>query len=349
MLGRLEELSNLVGISGHEGPVRKRIKELAEPYGEIKVDTMGNLYVHKKGNGPRVMACAHMDEVGMLVTGILDNGLIAYTAGGIDSRVVISKRVIVGRVADDKKPIPGVIGAKAIHLQTKDEFARALPHKELFVDIGAKDKADAEKSVSVGDPITFTTKFERFGDNLVKGKALDDRIGCAILLELLKNDYECDFYAAFTVQEEVGCRGAMAAVYNVEPELALILEGTTANDMPEVDGHKSVTCLGKGPAISFMDGGTIVRTPMFNALKEAAIESGLPWQLRQGTAGGTDGGAIHKALAGCFSGGISVGCRYIHSPVSVASIDDIENAYKLADHFLKTKKFEQVLNCGGAK
>lgn len=345
MLGRLEALSNLNGVSGNEGPVRRYIKEFAAPYAsDMHVDTMGNLYVHKEGKGPRIMVCAHMDEVGMLVTGILDNGLIAYEAGGIDSRVVVSKRVVIGKDA-----VPGVIGAKAIHLQSRDDFARALPHEELFVDIGAKDKTDAERSVSIGDVISFTTQFERLGTDLMKGKALDDRIGCAILLELLKNSYECDFHAVFTVQEEVGLRGAQAAVFRVQPDLALILEGTTANDMSEVDGHRSVTHVGNGPAISFMDRGTIVRAPMLDALKQAAVEAKIPWQLRQGTTGGTDAGAIHKALSGCYAGGISVGCRYIHSPISVASVSDFENAYKLADHFLKTKKFEQVLNNGGAK
>ena len=177
----------------------------------------------------------------------------------------------------------------------------------------------------------------------MKAKALDDRVGCAIALELLKNSYDCDFYAVFTVQEELGLRGAQAAVYNVKPEVALILEGTTANDMPEAEGHQHVTKVGAGPAISFMDGGTIVRPKMFEALKRTAEEAGIPFQIRQGTRGGTDAGAIHKALSGCIAGGISVPCRYIHSPNSVASIRDFENAYKLADSFLKTKKFDEVL------
>lgn len=339
MLGRLETLCNLSGPSGNEGPVRRYIREYAKQYAdETWVDRMGNLYVHKKGSGPKVMVAAHMDEVGMLIWGAMDNGLLIYQQGGIDPRVVVSKRVLVG-----KNEIPGVIGAKAIHLQSQADREHALDHTELFIDIGAKDKADALKYVKPGEGAVFATRFERYGEDRVKSKALDDRVGCAIAMELLKNDYECDFYAAFTVQEEVGIRGAMVTAYNVKPDVALILEGTTANDMPGVESHQHVTRVGSGPALTFMDGGTIVPEKMFNALKKTAREENIPFQLRQGSRGRTDASEIHKALAGCIAGGISVPCRYIHSPNSIASVSDIENAYKLADAFLRTKKFEEVL------
>lgn len=335
----LRQLSNIAGVSGDEGRVRAFIKEAVKPFAlDTRTDAMGNFYAHKPGKGRRVMACAHMDEVGMMVRGVMENGLVAYTASGIDSRVVVSKRVLIG---DDR--VPGVIGAKAIHLQSFADRERVLTHKELFIDIGAKDKEDAEKYVKVGDYVSFDTEFAFFGDGLMKGKALDDRVGCAILIELLKNDYECDFTAVFTVQEELGLRGAHAAAYNVRPELALILEGTTANDMPLSEGHQWVSRVGSGPAISFMDGGTVVRPEMFNALRETAEAAGIPWQMRQGTRGGTDGGIIHKSGAGAITGGISVPCRYIHSPCSVASVSDYENALKLADTFFNTKKFEEVL------
>ncbi len=339
MLERLKELCNLKGVSGNEGPVRAYIKEAVKPYAsEVWTDAMGNLYVHKPGKGRRIMACAHMDEVGMMVRGIRDDGLIVYAQTGLDARVVVSKRVVIG-----PDEVPGVIGAKAIHLQSKEEFSRALKHKDLFVDIGAKDKADAEKYVKQGDYISFTTEFSLFGDGLMKAKALDDRCGCAMLIELLKHDYDCDFTAVFTVQEEVGLRGARAAVYNVQPELALILEGTTANDMPKAEGHEYVTRVGAGPAISVMDGATMVLPRMFNALKAVAKKENISFQLRKGTRGGTDAGAIHKSLTGVVCGGISVACRYIHSPESVASVSDFENAYKLAHSFLKNRTFEEVL------
>lgn len=339
MLRRLEELSNIYGVSGDEGRVRRYIKAaLKDVKGiEMKTDTIGNLIVHKKGEGPRVMLCAHMDEVGCIVKGILDNGLIAYSQEGIDSRVVVSKRVVVG-----DNDVPGVIGAKAIHLQSREELGRALPHSELFVDIGAKDKDDAKKYVGPGDHICFTTKFKYLDEKRVLGKALDDRIGCAVLMELLKNDYECDFYAVFTVQEELGMRGAETAVFNIEPRLVLALECTTANDMPEMTDHGYVTKLGGGIAITLMDKATVVPPKLTKALMATAKAEGIPCQPKESTTGATDA-TVHKALSGAVAGSICVPCRYMHSPAGIADVGDIEGMYKLTHAFLKNKIFNEVL------
>ncbi|MBQ3552125.1 MAG: M42 family metallopeptidase [Clostridia bacterium] len=343
MFGRLKELTELNGVSGNEGEVRKYIREYVKQYAdEVWTDSMGNLFAHKKANGRKIMICGHMDEVGMMVTRIRDDGLISYAAAGIDPRVVVGKRVAVG-----KDKVMGVIGSKAIHLQSRSEFESSYKHSQLFIDIGAKDKADALKYVNIGDYITFTTKYEEFGDGLIKAKALDDRIGCCMVMEMLKNSYDCDLYAVFTVQEELGLRGARSAAFAVEPELALILEGTTANDMAEVQGHQWVTRVGKGVAITFMDRGTITRPAMFDELKNCALENNVIWQIRQGNSGGTDAGRIHLTKGGCVTGGISVPCRYIHSAVSVAAKSDIENMYKLVDSFLKEKRFEKVLSVLG--
>lgn len=339
MLERLKALSELYGVSGNEARVRAYLRKEAGPFAdEMFVDPVGNLYVHKRGEGPRVMLAAHMDEVGMIVRDITEAGTLLYDAGGIDPRVVVSKRVVIG-----PNDVPGVIGAKAIHLQSPEERTRALKHTDLYVDIGAKDRADAEKLVGKGDYISFTTKFSCFGDGLVKGKALDDRVGCAILLELLRGGYQCDLWAVFTVQEELGLRGAAVTANRVKPDVALILEGTTANDVAETPSHRSVTTVGAGAAISFMDGRTIVPEKMLVTLREAAKREGLPWQMRRGTAGGTDAGAIHRSLAGVVCGGISVPCRYIHSPVSIAAITDIEAAYRLAHTFLNQNLFNEVI------
>ena len=340
LMERLENLSNLCGVSGDCGRVRKYIRgqlsDLRDQ--ELKTYTKGNLISNRRGRGPRVMVCAHMDEVGLMIQGALDNGLLAYQQRGIDPRVVVSKRVTVGA-----KELPGVIGAKAIHLQSREELKKALPHEELFIDIGAKTKEEALTLVQPGERACFTTRFSRFGRGKVKGKALDDRIGCAILLELLENVYDCDFYGVFTVQEELGLRGAQAAVWQVEPQVALVLEGTTANDMPKCGPQQIVTRLGAGAAITFMDGVTVTLPRMYRALCDTAREEDIPWQPRQGAAGGTDGGAIHKALGGCVTGGISVPCRYLHSPCSVADTGDIESACRLAHGFLAKKKFREVL------
>lgn len=340
MLGRLEELSNLIGVSGDEGRVRRYIKaQLQNTAGlEMKTDVMGNLIVHRKGSGPRVMVAAHMDEVGLIAIGALDNGLIAYGQCGIDPRVVVSKRVLVG---DDM--IEGVIGAKAIHLQTMADRQTVLGHRELFVDIGAKDKDDALKYIKPGDRIGFATKFKRLGQKRVLGKALDDRIGCAILMRLLENEYDCDFYGVFTVQEEIDLRGMNAAAYAIAPQVALIIEGTTANDMPENEQTGFVTKMSHGPAITFMDSGAIVAADMYKALVDTAQANGISWQPRQGITGSNDQAVAQRMRAGCKTGCISVPCRYIHSPASIADIDDINGAYALADAFLRNKKFSEVL------
>ncbi len=338
MLERLKILSELYGVSGDERRVRKYIREQVEPLcDEVYTDRMGNLYAHKKGVGKKVMVCAHMDEVGMIVTGVLDSGLLAFTAAGLDSRAIISKRVVVGK--DD---VPGVIGSKAIHLQSMQERKTVLQMKDLNVDIGAKNKEDALKYVKPGDYISFTTKFSEMGDGLFKGKALDDRVGCAILIELLKENYDCDFTAVFTVMEEIGLRGAQTAVVNVEPDVALALEGTLCNELPDNSRRKSVTRLNEGAVISFMDGGTIVPESMLNALKDTAAKNDIPWQFRQGTSGANDMGPVHQGLAGCKAGVLSVPCRYIHSPVSIASKSDLDSVYRLAKAFLKESRFKEV-------
>lgn len=340
MLERLKELSELYGVSGNETRVRACLRAAAAPYAdELFTDPVGNLYAHRRGSGPRVMLAAHMDEVGMIVREITEAGTLLYEAAGLDPRVVVSKRVAVG-----PNDVPGVIGAKAIHLQSPEERTRALKHTDLYVDIGAKDRADAEKYVNRGDYISFTTKFSAFGEGLVRGKALDDRVGCAIVLELFKNSYDCDLWAVFTVQEELGLRGAAVTASRVQPDIALVLEGTTANDVPETPPHRMVTAVGGGAAITFADARTIVPERMFLALRGAAEREGIPFQLRRGTAGGTDAGVIHRSLAGVICGGISVPCRYIHSPVSVAAVADIEAAYRLAHTFLDQKLFCEVLN-----
>ncbi|MBQ2770640.1 MAG: M20/M25/M40 family metallo-hydrolase [Clostridia bacterium] len=342
MLGRLEILSNLPGVSGDEGPVRRYIrKEIAPLVDEIRVDHIGNLYAYQYGEGPTVMLTAHMDEVGFQIRGILEDGLLAYEEEGIDPRVVLSKRVRVG-----KNAIPGVIGVKAHHLQKKSDFAHVLEHNELFIDIGAKDKADAEQYVEVGDYAWFDTAFAPFGEGLVKGKALDDRVGCAILMELLKKRYPCNLVAVFATQEEVGHRGATVAAQRVKPDLCLILEGTTANDTVDAPLHKQVTKINWGPAITFMDGAAIVPEALIKALKETAERNGIPWQLRRGTTGSTDAGIVQQMGAGCVAGGLSVPCRYIHGPCSVASVKDIENTYRLMDRFLEEKAYEEALKNG---
>ena len=336
----LKELSELRGVCGDEGAVRRFIREKVTPLcDEVFTDTMGNLYAHKKKAGAPVIALtAHMDEVGMLIKKIRDDGELEYDYAGLDPRVMPGRRVYVGKDA-----VPGVIGTKAIHLQSDEEYESSVPHKHLTIDIGAKNREDAEKYVNIGDYACFTTKFEEFGEGLFTGKALDDRAGCTVLMALLTQDYDCDLYAAFTVQEEAGLRGANLVADHVKPAIVLNFEGTTANDMPEAKGHESVTSVGKGPALTFMDRGTIADVKVFDALRETARAHCIPFQLRKGTNGRTDMGRIHTDLGGCRAGGISLPCRYIHSAQSVASWSDLKNMILLADAFLGDKKYCEVL------
>ncbi len=332
----LKQLTDLRGVSGNEHAVREFIMNHIAPLADdVRVDRMGNVIAVKKGTDPRAertLLCAHMDEVGMIVQGIGDDGLISYqTVGGIDSRVVVSKRVLVG-----EKAVPGVIGAKAIHLQSREEMQRVLSHKDLYIDIGAKDKASAERLVKPGDYVSFDSKWVEFGDHMVKAKALDDRVGCFTLMRVLEKRYPGDVICAFTTQEEVGLRGAKVIGFQVEAHRALVLEGTTANDLGDIEDHLKVCVPGKGVALSFMDRASIGHRGLFEALRRTAVEKGIKWQLKNFVSGGNDAGAIQSARGGMPTGVLSVPCRYIHSSSSVASLNDVESQYALTDAFLSS-------------
>ncbi|NLF29092.1 MAG: M42 family metallopeptidase [Clostridiales bacterium] len=333
----LRELCRLRGASGDEGRVRDFVRIHAEKYADsVTVDRMGNLLAFKKGasSHKHVMLAAHMDEVGFIVVGINDNGLLSYEpVGAIDPRAVISKPVLVG-----DNEVPGVIGAKAIHLQTKAEFEKMLRHDDLYMDIGAQSKAEAEKLVEPGDYATFASDWREFGEGLVKSKALDDRVGVMALMSILENEYPCDITSAFTVQEEVGLRGAVCAGHGVEADEAIVLEATTANDLGDVPDHLKVCLVGRGVAISFMDRTSIANRPLFRKLRDAAVSAGIPWQLKRFVAGGNDAGAIQLSRGGVPTAVLSVPCRNIHSGSSVASFSDIEAQFSLVDRYLRGER-----------
>jgi putative aminopeptidase FrvX len=331
----LEELSNLNGVSGREDEVRSYIyKKAVEQSDEVFFDSMGSLIAVKgrKKSGPSIMLAAHMDEVGLMVTGIDNSGMLKIDpVGSMDARVLVSKPVTVG-----KDRVAGVIGAKPIHLQERDEQRKPLPMRSLFVDIGAKDKGDAEKAVRLGDAIAFDTKASSFGQGCFKGKALDDRAGCAVLMRLMEMDFDVPVYFAFTAQEEIGARGAKTAAYSIQPSMALVFEGTSAGDVPEAPEHKQSTRLGQGPAVTFMDRSVVVHRGLFRRIREVADSEGIRHQLRQMTTGGTDAGPISRSHSGVPTGIISVPCRYIHSPVSVLKLSDFEDTVRLASAVLRS-------------
>lgn len=334
----LEKLSNAVSVSGDEGEVRsivmEEIKEFAD---DIRVDALGNVLVTKKAkvSDPlRVMIAAHMDEVGFMLVDDEGEGLFKFEiVGGIDNRQLVGKPVMVG-----KEKLPGVIGAKPIHLTTADERKNPIPLDSLRIDMGPGNS----KKCKVGDRATFATRFETWGPSLV-GKALDDRLGVATLIELVKHTPEnIELLAAFTVQEENGLRGARIAAYSMNPEVAFVLDSTPANDLPvwdeEENGRYNVK-LNHGPAIYRLDAGTLSDPRLINHLVKVGDEFKIPYQFRQPGKGGTDAGAIHKQRGGIPSVSISVPGRYAHTAVLIARKADWENTMKLI--FASLAKFNR--------
>ncbi|MGE4277760.1 MAG: M42 family metallopeptidase [Lawsonibacter sp.] len=334
MIELLKQLCCLDGVSGDEIRVRKFIRTQAATYADmVRTDVLGNLIVWKKGKksaGTHLMLCAHMDEVGVIVTRITDEGFLKFDfVGGVDRRVAIGKPVVLGR-----EKIPGIIGLKAIHLVSKEEEKKVPKTDTLYLDIGAKDKDEAKNLVEPGTYGAFVGAPEELGQGLLKAKAIDDRVGCAILLQLLKEELPLDVTFVFTAQEEVGTRGAFGAAFSVTPNVALVLETTTAADLPDVEGHRTVCTLGKGPVISYMDGSTIYDRGLFEDLRRLAEDNGIPWQTKEYIAGGNDARTIQRTKSGVRVAALSAAVRYLHAPASVGSISDFEHMLRLTRLFL---------------
>lgn len=331
----LKTLTELRAPSGNEQPLRRALLEEIKGMGlEPKLDRLGNVVVVKPGtqgkDAKRVMLSAHMDEVGLIVANVTEEGFLRpLPIGGVDPRVIISKRVLCG---DDA--VPGVIGAMAIHLQTAEDRKRVLGYDDIYVDIGAKDKAEAQAKCPMGTYITFDTDFVTFGDGFVSAKALDDRVGCYTLLKVLEGTYPCDVVAVFSSQEEVGCRGAKGAAFAQEPDAALVLEGTTCNDLGKVPQPEQVCVAGAGVAVSFMDRSSIGNKQLFAKALELAQANEIPCQVKGSVSGGNDAGAIQLARGGVPTLVLSVPCRSIHSPSSVCKLSDVEAQLALTQALL---------------
>jgi len=320
LIDLLRELSDAFGVSGFEDEVRERITDLVSPYvDEVKTDTLGNLFATRTGKEEfTLMLDAHMDEVGFMVKWIDENGYLSR-----------EKRY-------------GVIGSAPPHILKEEERKQPIPLEKMFIDVGASSRQEAaDMGINIGDPLTIHYPFTELCSGYVTGKAFDDRVGCAVMIEtarrLAKRDLKVNLVLSFVIGEEVGLRGARTAAYQIDPDLALALEGTIGADMPGIPEESQPVRLGRGPAITVADHTIIVSRRMVEALEQAAVteEATIPYQYKLPTYGGTDAGAIHLSRAGVLSGVVSVPCRFIHSPTSTLRLNDFENTVRLVTRFIE--------------
>ena len=324
----MKTLSGLPGVSGCEDAVRNEILRRIDGYCDYRVDALGNILAFKTGKfrAPfRRMLSAHMDEVGFIITYIEDSGLLRFaTVGGIDARSLAGKKVMVGA-------LPGVIGTKAMHQKSENERGKAAAIQDMYIDIGAQDKEQAESVVKPGDRAVFCSQYLEFGDGKIQGKALDDRAGCALLIHLIQSDLSVDTHFSFTVQEETGGAGAKTAATQIKPEIGIILEATTACDIPDTPENKQVCRLGQGPVLSFMDKGTVYDMELYRNTLSMARLKGIRCQSKLGVYGGNESRCIQTAGDGAKVLAVSLPCRYLHTQSCVLCRSDVEETIKLLD------------------
>jgi len=333
----LDELSSAKGVSGYEEEIRAVMKKRLSRYGETEVDKFGNV-VCKKGSGnPKIMIAAHMDEIGLLVKYVDENGFIrVIPMGGVDDETLPACGVVV---LTESGELPGIIGFKPPHLKKEEEDKKKkLKLDDMYIDTGL-DKEAVKKKVQIGDPVVFDSKFTDLGKNF-SGKALDNRAGCAALIEVMKRlaDFKGTVYGVATTQEEIGLKGARTSAYAIKPDFAIALDTGIAGDTPDINKNESNLELGKGPAITVVEssGRGMVPSPQVKKhLIRCARDAKIPYQLEATKGGMTDGAIIYMSNEGVRTGGISIPTRYIHSPLAIANYKDVENAAKLAVEFVK--------------
>lgn len=330
----LKDLCLLNGTSGDEVRVRDYIINEIKEYSTYEVDNLGSVIAYKKGKKkPNKTVCinAHMDEVGFIITGITSDGYLRFApVGGIDTKVCLDRAVTVG-----ENRINGVIADKAYHLLEEGEKDKAPSFDKLLIDIGAKSETEAQSVVSLGDFAYFESDYTELGNGYIKAKALDDRIGCMLMIELIKSELEYDTVFCFNVQEEVGLRGSKCTSFAVGADISIVLEATTAGDLDGVSGADRVCVLGNGGVVSFMDNRTIYDRELYKLAMNTASENNIPVQTKTAVAGGNDAGSIQTSGKGAKVMALSLPCRYIHSPSSVVKKSDIDNTRKLLKEILK--------------
>jgi putative aminopeptidase FrvX len=323
----LSSICEVPGVPGYEQKIRKFIYQMVLPLvDEIRVDNLGNIITLKKGqnnpNGKKVMVSAHMDEIGFIVTHIDDNGFVWFhPLGGFDPKTLTAQRVIVHGTSD----LIGVMGSKPIHVMSPEEKVKPSKIEDFFIDLGMK-KEEVEKYISIGNPISRERSLIEMGD-CVNCKSLDNRVSVFVLIEALKKieNVPYDFYAVFSVQEEVGLRGANVAAHQINPDFGIALDTTIAYDVPNASAKEKVTSLGKGAAIKIMDSSAISDYRMVEFLKKTADINNIPWQAEILTAGGTDTASIQRmGRNGSIAGAISIPTRHIHQVIEMCHKEDIQ-------------------------
>ncbi len=330
----LTELCALSGVSGHESVIRiyitNRLDASDAPH-DVTVDAMGNILVHMIGKQPaphKLLLDAHMDEVGVIITHIHDDGSLSFdTVGGIDKQVLFGHRVQIGSCS-------GIIGGKAIHHCSGDEKTTIPTAETMAIDIGAADRQEAERFVKLGSWGTFATGFCDRGD-LFTGKAVDDRVGCALLLQLAQTQPLYDIWLSFSVQEEIGLRGAGVVGNAVRPDIAIAIDATTAADTVGSSRKNAVCHLGDGAVVSFADRATLYDPTLYQLIRSVGEECGIPTQTKNRVAGGNNAGAIQCAGNGTKMAAVSLPCRYIHSGACTGKWSDVEAMERLLAELIK--------------
>lgn len=341
VLELLRKLSDAHGLSGREENIREIIKEEIAPYvDEIRTDSMGNLIAIKKGGNFKVMLAAHMDEIGCMVQYIDDRGFIRFvTIGGWFTPALYAQRVILHGT---KGPVTGVLGGKPPHMMSDEDRKKTLKPEDLFIDIGVTSaKEAAELGIEIGCPITIDRELRELAGSRITGKAFDDRVGVAMIIETLKQlETEHTVYAVFTVQEEVGLKGAKTSAYAINPDCAIAIDVTIPGDHPGIEKKDASIEMGQGPVIILVSAsgrGLLSDQTMVRWLRSTADASGIPYQIEVGTGGNTDATIIHLEQGGIPSVPFSIPARYIHSPVEVVDMQDIRDGIRILSAALKTK------------
>ena len=342
-----EELSTLIGVSGHEDDVSNFILNLIEKENlatEAWIDPLGNVLVKKKGTAgkERILLDAHIDEIGFMVSHIEKSGFLRFVPiGGWDQRILLGQSVIVRSKVGEK--FHGIIGSKPPHLTTANERKKPVEIPEMYIDIGMNSIEEVKNnSIDIGTTGTLFSPFVDFPNNMVRGKAFDDRTGCNVLIQVLRllkenRSFRDTVLFNFAVQEEVGGRGAITGAFRLKPTMAIAIENTTAADVPGIREARIPVFIGKGPAITVADRSMISSPKVNERLIKNAELGNIPYQFKKPIFGGTDAGKIHISREGVPSSVVSVPCRYIHSPTSLLKLDDILRTVHFIDAFIRNK------------